>query len=85
MELAILPISPKVKTKLKKHNLIKKFYKQLRLLKENPRHPSLNSGLLEPKKAGIYSFRIDRKFRILFIFRDDKHEIEILNITTHYQ
>lgn len=85
MEIEILLIAVKIQRKLRKHNLVRKFKKQITLFKENPRHPSLNTELLEPRDAGIYSFRIDRKFRALFIFRDDKKAIEILNITLHYQ
>jgi len=51
---------------------------------KNPAYPSLNLELLEPKQYGIYSFRIDRKFRAIFIFRPDKKAVEILNITVHY-
>jgi len=69
---------------LRKYRLQSKFEKQIKLLTENPKHPSLNLELLEPKKYGIYSFRIDRKFRALLIFRQDKNILEILNITVHY-
>lgn len=79
-----LPVSKKVTGILRKHNLQKKFQKQLELLASNPRHPSLHVELLEPKQFGIYSFRIDRKYRVLFIFRPDKQVLEILNITVHY-
>jgi len=80
----ILPLKPKLKAKVKKYCLERKFQKKLKLLAENPRHPALHLELLEPRQYGIYSFRIDRKFRALFIFRPDKSAIEILNITVHY-
>lgn len=80
----ILPVSVKVDKLIKKHGLERKFEKQISLLSENPRHPSLNLELLEPKRLGIYSFRIDRKFRALIIFRPDKESLEIINITVHY-
>jgi plasmid maintenance system killer protein len=80
----ILPLSKLIKKKIKKYNLQVKFSKQLKLLSLNPKHPSLNIELLEPKKFGVYSFRIDRKFRGLFIFRDDKNALEVINITVHY-
>jgi len=70
---------------LKKRGLAKKFEKQLKILEINPRHPSLNVELLEPKKRGIYSFRVDRKYRALFIYRDDVESIEILLATDHYR
>ena len=41
------------------------------------------SELLEPKHRLIYSFRIDRKYRALFIgLTEDK--IEIIAVTKHY-
>lgn len=81
----ILALSKKVKEKIKKHNLQKKFNKQIELLKADPKHPSLNVELLEPKEYGIYSFRIDQKYRGLFIFRQDKQQIEIIAVTVHYK
>jgi len=80
----ILPLDSKVSKLLQKYQLEAKFEKQIKLLTENPRHPSLHLELLEPKQHGVYSFRIDRKFRALFIFRPDFKAIEILNITVHY-
>lgn len=81
----ILVLSKKVKEKIKKHNLEKKFDKQVKLFKLDPKHPSLNVELLEPKEHGIYSFRIDKKYRGLFIFRSDKQAVEILAVTVHYK
>ena len=81
----ILSPNKKLAVKIKTFGLEKKFNKQINLFSENPRHPSLNTELLEPKEYGIYSFRIDQKYRVLFIFRDDKTAIEIINITSHYQ
>lgn len=79
-----LPPNPKVLKQLQKYRLESKFEKQLKLLSDNPKHPSLHLELLEPRQHGIYSFRIDRKFRALFIFRPDITSIEILTITVHY-
>ncbi|OGG14265.1 hypothetical protein A2773_06630 [Candidatus Gottesmanbacteria bacterium RIFCSPHIGHO2_01_FULL_39_10] len=79
-----LPLSDLVTKKIRKYSLQKKFDKQIALLTKNPRHPSLHVELLEPKSEGIYSFRIDRKFRTLFFLRPDTKTIEILNITVHY-
>lgn len=81
----ILPPNKKVLKKIKLFGLEKKFNKQLKIFSQNPNHPSLHTELLEPKKFGIYSFRIDRKFRGLFIFREDKSAVEMINITCHYQ
>ncbi|MBK9331623.1 MAG: type II toxin-antitoxin system YoeB family toxin, partial [Ignavibacteria bacterium] len=42
-----------------------------------------NTELLEPHWRGIYSFRIDQKYRALFIMADG--EAEIFQITNHYK
>jgi len=69
---------------LKKHNIQKKYDKQVNLFQLSPRHPSLNTERLEPKHIKIYSFRIDRKYRAIFIFTSSK-EIEIIDINDHYK
>lgn len=71
-------------TKLKRYGLKRKFEKQLAYLRANPKHPSLNLELLEPKNRRIYSIRIDRQFRALLKFLPDKETIEIILITNHY-
>lgn len=81
----ILPLNKKTEEKIIRFSLQKKFKKQVNLLSENPSYPSLNIELLEPKELGIYSFRIDLKYRALFFFRDDKQVIEIINVTLHYK
>ena len=81
----ILPISPRNQTIVSSHGLVKKFQKQCTLLTKNPHHPGLHMELLEPKIHGVYSFRIDRKYRVLFVFRPDRKAIEILSITVHYR
>jgi len=81
----VLPINSRLQKLLQKYSLQTKFEKQIKLLSENPGHPSLNLELLEPKIYGIYSIRINRKFRALLIFRKDKQVIEILNVTVHYR
>ena len=69
---------------LRKHNLLSKWQKAKRLFENNPYHNSLNTELLEPKHRLIYSFRIDKKYRVLFIcLPDDK--IEIIAVTKHYR
>lgn len=80
----IFPIHPEIFEYIKKHNLEKKFFKQVTLFKLESRHPSLNFELLEPKHFRIYSFRVDRKYRAIFIFRA-RDTIEIIDISNHYQ
>jgi len=80
----ILPLHPEINDYLKKKNLEKKFEKQIRLFENNPFHPSLRTELLEPRNMRIWSFRIDRKYRAIFIFRE-KDTVEIIDINDHYQ
>ena len=49
-------LPPEIKTKTKK---------ALRLLAENPRHPSLRSKPIEGAK-GIFEVRVDRKYRFTY-------------------
>lgn len=81
----ILPLGIKLLKKVQKFGLGNKLKKQLNLFSKNSHHPSLNTELLEPKEYCIYSFRIDRKYRVIFIYRDDRKSVEIINITSHYQ
>lgn len=46
--------------------------KQERLFRENPFHPSLHTEKLQPKDKQIWSFRVDRSYRIIFRFLDGK-------------
>lgn len=68
---------------LKKRNLTKRFRKQARLFEINPKYPSLQTEILEPKELKIYSFRVDKKYRAIFIYTDN--EIEIIDINNHYK
>ncbi len=69
---------------VQKKNLTRKFEKQIRFFVENPSHPSLNLELLEPRSAGYYSFRLDKKYRVVFIFMTPD-EIEVVDINSHYE
>lgn len=81
----ILPIASRVQKLVDRHNVRKKFEKQLQFLQKDLKHPSLNDELLEPHWRGIHSFRIDRKYRAIYFKYEDTEEIEILDITVHYQ
>ena len=72
-----------IKKYLKKYQLEKKFQKAKRLFEQDIRHPSLNVELLEPKHLKVYSFRLDRKYRAIFIVVNN--EAEILTVTNHYK
>ena len=79
----IKALHPELQKYLKSHGLEKKFQKQASLFQKNPNHPSLNVEVLEPKHRRIYSFRIDRKYRAMFIIHQG--ETIILDINNHYQ
>ena len=80
----ILSIHSEIREYLRKRGLEKKFEKQKQLFEQNPFYPSLQTELLEPRKMRIWSFRIDRKYRAIFIFRE-KDTIEIIDVNDHYQ
>ena len=77
------PLTPRQKKYLKDRRLEKKFTKQLNYLLKNPFHSSLNLELIEPKNKGLYSFRLDRQYRVIFVFV--KGDIEVITITNHYR
>jgi len=72
-----------LKKYIQKHGLSKKWERVKILFENDPSHPSLKTELLEPKHRLIYSFRIDRKYRALFIYLPN-NKIEIIAITKHY-
>jgi Txe/YoeB family toxin of Txe-Axe toxin-antitoxin module len=80
----IIPVDPDITRYLKKHGLEGKFEKQRRLFEENPFHPGLETELLEPRNARFWSFRVDRKYRAIFIFQK-KDVVEIIDVTNHYR
>jgi plasmid maintenance system killer protein len=80
----VFPIHRDISEYLKKHNLEKKFFKQLNLFLMDISYPSLEVELLEPKHLKFWSFRVDKKYRAIFIFRDNKM-IEVLDVNKHYE
>ena len=46
----------------------KKALKQESLFRENPLHSSLHTEKLNPKDRELWSFRVDKNYRILFRF-----------------
>jgi len=79
----IKDLNKKLLEYLKVHKLEKKFLKSKKLFEQDPYHPSLNLEILEPKHLRIYSFRIDIKYRVIFIIIGN--EAEIITITNHYK
>lgn len=80
----VLPIHKDILDYLKKHNLDKKFFKQLNIFLIDISYPSLEVELLEPKHLKFWSFRVDKKYRAIFIFRDN-NKIEVLDVNNHYK
>lgn len=80
----IKTLKPRLVQYLKARNLIKKYNKQSKLLEQNIKHPSLNAEKLAPKEFGLYSFRLDKKYRGIFSITE-RGEIEMVDINDHYQ
>jgi len=80
----VLPLHLELVQYLRERNLEKKFEKQKALIEHNIFYPSLHTELLEPREMHVWSFRIDKKYRVVFIFRDTG-SIEIIDINNHYQ
>jgi Txe/YoeB family toxin of Txe-Axe toxin-antitoxin module len=79
----IKELSEILKEYIKTHQLEKKYEKVKLLFEANINHPSLNVEVLEPKHLKIYSFRIDKKYRAVFIVTNG--DAEIITITNHYK
>lgn len=79
----IQQLRPDVQAYLRAHRLETKWKKACLLFEENIRHPSPHTELLEPKWRGIYSFRLDRKYHVLFFVHHDV--AEVISITNHYK
>jgi len=78
------PIDPEIIKYLRERGLTKKFNKQIEFFRSNPAHPSLNFELLRPNQTNIFSIRIDRKYRALFVFTEDD-TVSIIEVNNHYQ
>ena len=79
-----MPLHKDIRKYLERKKLKRKFEKQEKLFEKNPFHPSLKTELLEPKKRRIWSFRIDRKYRAIFIFLN-RDAVEITDVNNHYK
>lgn len=69
---------------ISRHGLERKWERARRLFEKNPSHPSLHTELLEPKHRRIYSFRLDRKYRAIFVALSPDL-IEVVAVTKHYR
>jgi toxin HigB-1 len=63
-------------------NIKKKAIRQEAIFRDHPFYPSLHTEKLIPKTKDIWSFRIDRTYRILFRF-EDKNLITFLSVGHH--
>lgn len=81
----LAPIRKDLVLYIKKHNLKERWKKASDFFERDVRHPSLHIELLEPKWRGIYSFRLDRKYRALFFIRPADGFAEVFAITNHYR
>lgn len=79
----VRPLRKDLERFLVRRMLAAKFAKQVALFEQNPRHPSLQTEVLEPRQLRIYSFRIDRRYRAIFIYHRDG-TVEIIDINLHY-
>ena len=59
-----------------------KAVKKADLFKKNPFHPSLRVEKLHPKKFNVWSFRIDKDYRIVFKFVE-KDLVEFMFVGHH--
>lgn len=76
-------VTSKIHRYLKAHSLETKWDKAVLLFESNVRHPSLHTELLEPREEMIYSFRVDRKYRALFVVRNNT--AYVFRVTNHYK
>ncbi|MFA4846098.1 MAG: hypothetical protein WC654_06090 [Patescibacteria group bacterium] len=79
-----LPLSKRLSAYIQKHQLERAFQKQFNLILQNPFHPSLHTEILQPKNLHLYSFRITRSYRAIFIYRSEGL-IEIIDVSNHYR
>ena len=72
----------RVKRRVKKNpGLRKKIAKQVKLLQEDPSHPSLKLHKLEDKRVDEYAFWIEGNLRITFV--KDNGDVVLTDIITH--
>ena len=81
--MTIRPLRKDLEDFIDQRRLRSKWAKARALFEANIRHPSLNTELLEPRWRGIYSFRLDRKYRALFFIVGST--AEVFQITKHYR
>ena len=68
---------------LKHPDLEKPYQKILRLLEENPNHPSLRLHALHGRLQGLFSISINLKFRITLQLLIQKDTLILIDIGSH--
>ena len=81
MEIRI--VTAKIDIYLKKHLLENKWKKAVKLFELDIKYPSLETELLEPKEEMIYAFRIDKKYRAMFMIKNNM--AYVFRVTNHYK
>ena len=61
------------KTQKKNPKLKLRIKKQLAILKDNPRHPSLKNHKLKEKQEDIWSISVGKNFRLLYLIKDGNY------------
>ena len=79
----IKPLRRDVQESISKYGLVQRWNKVKSLFEADIHHPSLHTELLEPHWRGVYSFRLDRKYRALFFLSEGR--AEVFKITKHYK
>lgn len=79
----LLPIHTEIVEYLEARQLVRVFEKQCRLFMSDSKHPSLHTEVLEPKQLKLFSFRVNKKYRAIFIYRGPD-VAEILDVNNHY-
>lgn len=49
----------------------RKLCKQEKIFIQNPRHPSLNTEKITPKQKEIWTYRVDKRYRVAFRFENN--------------
>lgn len=57
--------------------------KKEELFKDNPFHPSLKTHSLSGKMNSLWSFSVNRKYRIIFSFDSGRKAVGFIEIGTH--
>lgn len=57
--------------------------KQENIFRSNPLHPSLHTEKLSPKSKEVWSFRVDKNYRVIFKF-SGKNRVIFLSVGHHH-